>query len=148
MKLYTTGVGHWAGTQADAKKLKKEHGVPCDMHEVPVAKAELLAFLNTYKVALTEQPEEVVEETPPSSTVVEPSQVAVAIGAKVVGQTKEEYMQHWKQQQADWDAEYKCKEAIEEVLWTAPLDHVGSFMQIVLSRVDESLNELQENRND
>jgi hypothetical protein len=46
MKLYTTGKGHWAGTQADARKLKKEHGVPCDMHEVPVAKQELLDFLN------------------------------------------------------------------------------------------------------
>ena len=46
MKLYTTGQGHWAGTQADARKLKKEHGVPCDIHEVPVAKQELLDFLN------------------------------------------------------------------------------------------------------
>ena len=46
MKLYTTGKGHWAGTQADARKLKKEHGVSCDMHEVPVAKGELLDFLN------------------------------------------------------------------------------------------------------
>ena len=46
MKLYTTGKGHWAGTQADARKLKKEHGVPCEMHEVPVAKQELLDFLN------------------------------------------------------------------------------------------------------
>ena len=46
MKLYTTGKGHWAGTQADARKLKKEHGVPCEMHEVPVAKQERLDFLN------------------------------------------------------------------------------------------------------
>ncbi len=46
MKLYTTGQGHWAGTQADARKLKKEHGMPCDIHEVPVAKQKLLDFLN------------------------------------------------------------------------------------------------------
>ena len=51
MRLYTTGRGHWAGTQADARKLKKEHGVPCDMQEVPVAKGELLDFLNGNTVA-------------------------------------------------------------------------------------------------
>jgi len=50
MRLYTTGRGHWAGTQADARKLKKRHGTSCDMHEVPVSKEELLAFLNGKKV--------------------------------------------------------------------------------------------------
>ena len=46
MRLYTTGRGHWAGTQADARKLKKRHGTSCDMHEVPVDKKGLLDFLN------------------------------------------------------------------------------------------------------
>jgi hypothetical protein len=46
MKLYTTGLGHWGGTQADARKLKKQHGTPCELYEVPVSKEDLLAFLN------------------------------------------------------------------------------------------------------
>ena len=46
MKLYTTGKGHWAGTQADARKLKKKHSIPCELYEVPVSKQELLEFLN------------------------------------------------------------------------------------------------------
>jgi len=50
MKLYTTGQGHWAGTQADARKVKREQGLPCDSYEVPVSKQELLTFLNTNKV--------------------------------------------------------------------------------------------------
>jgi len=50
MKLYTTEKGHWAGTQADARKLTKEHGIPWELYEVPVAKQELLAFLNKHIV--------------------------------------------------------------------------------------------------
>jgi hypothetical protein len=56
MKLYTTGQGHWAGTQADARKLKKQHGVPCDMHEVPLNKKDFLAFLNGNTVTLHSKP--------------------------------------------------------------------------------------------
>jgi|MDSW01.2.fsa_nt_gb hypothetical protein len=55
MKLYTTGQGHWAGTQADARKVKREQGLPCELYEVPVSKQELLAFLNTNEVATTQR---------------------------------------------------------------------------------------------
>ena len=51
MKLYTTGQGHWAGTQADARKVKKDQGLPCVLYDVPVSKQELLTFLNTNDVA-------------------------------------------------------------------------------------------------
>tara|TARA_R100000030_G_scaffold64864_1_gene49370 strand:+ start:8232 stop:8615 length:384 start_codon:yes stop_codon:yes gene_type:complete len=53
MKLYTTGQGHWAGTQADARKTKKRAGMDCALHEVPTAKPELLDFLNKHKVSVT-----------------------------------------------------------------------------------------------
>ncbi len=42
MKLYTNGEGDWAGTQADAKKLKGGF----KQVEVPVDKAGLLDYLN------------------------------------------------------------------------------------------------------
>ena len=45
MKLYTTGQGHWAGTQADARKVKKDQGLFCVLYDVPVSKQELLTFL-------------------------------------------------------------------------------------------------------
>jgi len=41
MKLYTTGQGHWAGTQADARKVKKDQGLFCVLYDVPVSKQEL-----------------------------------------------------------------------------------------------------------
>ena len=56
MILYTTKQGHWAGTQADARKLKKQHGTPCEPYEVPVSKQELLAFLNEHRVGWTTPP--------------------------------------------------------------------------------------------
>ena len=45
MRLYTTPVGEWSGTQADAKKL----GAFVEV-DVPTAKADLLAFLNDHSV--------------------------------------------------------------------------------------------------
>ena len=58
MKLYTTGNGHWAGTQADARKVKKQEGIPCELYEVPVSKEDLLAFLNEKKVTTYRTPVE------------------------------------------------------------------------------------------
>jgi len=135
MKLYTTGKGHWAGTQADARKLKKEHSVPCELYEVPVSKQELLEFLNGNTVKTDASP------SPVESTAV-PEHVEE--DTKIVGETREEYMRRWKQEQADWDAEYKCKAAIEEVLWNAPLDHVGGFIHIILSRVEDVVKEKED----
>lgn len=68
MKLYTTGKGHWAGTQADARKVKKQERIPCNMYEVPVSKQELLDFLNTNKVH-TDAPD------PPKDRTVVPKRV-------------------------------------------------------------------------
>jgi hypothetical protein len=45
MRLYTTPKGQWAGTQVDAKKL----GAYVE-YDVPTNKADLLVFLNKYKV--------------------------------------------------------------------------------------------------
>jgi len=55
MKLYTTGQGHWAGTQADARKVKKDQGLFCVLYDVPVSKQELLTFLNTNRVTTEEE---------------------------------------------------------------------------------------------
>lgn len=49
MKLYSNGLGTWAGTQADAKKFAETyHGV--ETIDVPTDKPRLLAFLNRHEV--------------------------------------------------------------------------------------------------
>jgi len=50
MKLYTNDNGEWAGTQADARK---QLGKARRIVEVPVDKANLMAFLNDNKVGAT-----------------------------------------------------------------------------------------------
>ena len=50
MKLYTNDSGEWAGTQADARK---QLGKARRTVEVPVDKANLMAFLNNNKVGAT-----------------------------------------------------------------------------------------------
>ena len=50
MKLYTNDSGEWAGTQADARK---QLGKVRRTVEVPVDKANLMAFLNDNKVGAT-----------------------------------------------------------------------------------------------
>lgn len=136
MKLYTTGKGHWAGTQADARKLKKEHGVSCDMHEVPVAKQELLDFLNEHQVSIADvTPDE--ELTPVAVETVEEE-------TKIVGETREQYMRKWRQEQADWKAESDVKIAIEDALWEAPFNDLSQYAAVVISRLGEVINEKEE----
>ena len=130
MKLYTTGRGHWAGTQADAKKLGKQESTTCDVYEVPVDKQGLLGFLNDRHVRL--QDEAMEETTDPPKQVPLPSQHTEA---KIVGQTHEKYMRNWKQEQADWNSEYKCNEAIETVLWDAPNQFLGNYIAIIIDRM-------------
>lgn len=55
MKLYRVivrGRARYAGTQADARAMKRETGVPWAEVEVPTAKAGLLAFLNEHATGL------------------------------------------------------------------------------------------------
>ena len=61
MRLYTTG-SQWAGTQADAKKL----GTFIEV-DVPTTKAELLEFLNLYKMQGFVSQEQVELERPAKS---------------------------------------------------------------------------------
>jgi hypothetical protein len=61
MKLYTNNRGTWAGTQADARKLL---GKDRRTVEVPVDKANLMAFLNDNKVGTTVAPQDNTEPTP------------------------------------------------------------------------------------
>tara|TARA_R110002096_G_scaffold185813_2_gene364660 strand:+ start:176 stop:598 length:423 start_codon:yes stop_codon:yes gene_type:complete len=133
MRLYTTGYGHWAGTQSDARKISKQEKVECELSDVPVAKPELLSFLNKHKVSLTEHKQEVKEELPKQVSVAEQHE-----DIKVVGETRHEYLRRWKQEHADWNDEYKCKEAIENVLWDAPLDHLAQFSSILISRINQA----------
>ena len=66
MKLYVTPMGHWTGTQADAKKLAKQHNTTCDVFEVPVDKKGLLDFLNEHQVnTLSDDPAGPEEATAP-----------------------------------------------------------------------------------
>ena len=123
MKLYTTEKGHWAGTQADARKLAKQLTEIVDVFEVPVDKKGLLDFLNTNRVTVgSESTTEVVTAPAVEET-------------KIVGETREEYMRRWKQEQADWSSEYKCNEAIETVLWDAPHQYLGSYISIIIDRM-------------
>lgn len=46
MRLYLIGLDMWAGTQADAKALAREHGLAWREVDVPTDKAGLMAFLN------------------------------------------------------------------------------------------------------
>lgn len=136
MKLYTTGYGHWAGTQADARKISKQEKVECEQYELPTAKPELLEFLNKHKVSLSEH-----NAIVPGNQSEREEQVSLAEqheDIKVVGETRHEYMRRWKQEHADWTAEYDCKEAIENVLWEAPLDHLAQFSSILISRINEA----------
>ena len=49
MKLYSNGLGKWAGTQADAKQFGETyHGI--ETIDVPTDKPNLLAFLNRHEV--------------------------------------------------------------------------------------------------
>ncbi len=64
MKLYTNDKGQWAGTQADARK---QLGKVRRTVEVPVDKANLMAFLNDNKVGaipVALEPEPEAEPTP------------------------------------------------------------------------------------
>ena len=94
MKLYTTKKGHWAGTQADAKKLAKQESTTCDVYEVPVDKQGLLGFLNENKVTLGDEAMEETTELPKQVPLSSHEEV------KIVGQTREAYMRNWKQEQA------------------------------------------------
>ncbi len=127
MKLYTTKKGHWAGTQADAKKLAKQHGTACEVYEVPVDKQGLLGLLNDCHVTI--DPAGAVDE------VTEPIPLTSHEEVRIVGQTREQYMRNWKQEQADWNSEYKCNEAIETVLWDAPNQFLGNYIAIIIDRM-------------
>lgn len=51
MRLYVTEKGRWAGTQADANALLKEHGDKgWEQVEVPTDKPGLLSFLDVHRV--------------------------------------------------------------------------------------------------
>ena len=57
MRLYrlrTGGRARYVGTQADARALKRETGVTWEEVDVPMAKAELIGFLNENTVIISE----------------------------------------------------------------------------------------------
>ena len=135
MKLYVTPMGHWTGTQADAKKLAKQHNTTCDVFEVPVDKKGLLDFLNEHQVnTLSDDPARAEEATAPVV-------VGVEEEVKVVGETREQYMRKWRQEQADWKAESDVRTAIEEALWEAPFNDLAGYTSVVISRLGEIINE-------
>lgn len=134
MKLYVTPMGHWTGTQADAKKLAKQHNTTCDVFEVPVDKKGLLDFLNEHQVnTLSDDPGRAEEATAPVVVEVEEE-------AKIVGQTREQYMRNWRQEQADWKIESEIKIAIEDVLWESPLKDLAGYASVVISRLGECIH--------
>ena len=140
MKLYVTPTGYWTGTQADAKKLAKQHNTTCDVFEVPVDKKGLLDFLNEHQVStLSEGPTGAEEVTPPVV-------VGVEEEVKIVGETREEYMRKWRQEQADWSAEFEVRTAIEDALWEAPLSDLAGYTSVVISRLGEVINEKEGER--
>jgi len=138
MKLYTTELGHWAGTQADARKLKKQYGTPCDVLEVPVNKKGLLAFLNERRVKTCE-----VDATESNAGDLGEKVTAVAEveeERKIVGEPREQYMRAWRQEQANLDAEFGVRAAIEDVLLEAPLDDLAQYTSVLISRLGEIMD--------
>jgi len=134
MKLYVTLMGHWTGTQADAKKLAKQHNTTCDVFEVPVDKKGLLDFLNEHQVnTLSEGPTGAEEATAPVV-------VGVEEEAKIVGETREQYMRKWRQEQADLGAEFDVRVAIEDALWESPLSDLAGYTSVVISRLGECIH--------
>jgi len=138
MKLYSTPQGHWTGTQADAKKLAKEHNTSCDIAEVPVDKKGLLAFLNERRVKTCE-----VDATESNAGDLGEKVTAVAeveVERKIIGEPREQYMRTWRQEQADLDAEFKVRTAIEDVLLEAPLDDLAQYTSVLISRLGEVID--------
>jgi hypothetical protein len=65
MRLYVTPAGRWAGTQAAAKALCKEHGEGgFEQFEVPTDKDGLLTFLNCERVKAMHEEAVALVETP------------------------------------------------------------------------------------
>ena len=129
MKLYTTEKGHWAGTQADARKLAKQLTEIVDVFEVPVDKKGLLDFLNTNRVTVgSESTTEVVTAPAVEET-------------KIVGETREQYMRKWRQEQADLGAEFNVRIAIEDALFEAPFTDLSNYAAIVIGRLGEVITE-------
>ena len=136
MKLYTTLQGHWTGTQADARKLAKQHSI-CDVFEVPVDKKGLLGFLNAWQVGRHEatSDEEPATSDKGSAPVVEVEET------KIVGETREQYMRKWRQEQADLGAEFNVRIAIEDALFEAPFTDLSNYAAIVIGRLGEVITE-------
>ena len=130
MKLYTTLQGHWTGTQADARKLAKQHSI-CRVFEVPVDKKGLLDFLNAWQVGRHEPTSD--EESIPVVGEVEEE--------VIVGETREEYMRKWRQEQADLGAEFDVRVAIEDALFAAPFTDLSNYAAIVIGRLGEVITE-------
>ena len=129
MKLYTTEKGHWAGTQADARKLAKQLTEIVDVFEVPVDKKGLLDFLNTNRVTVgSDSTTEVVTAPAVEET-------------KIVGETREQYMRKWRQEQADLGAEFNVRIAIEDALFEAPFTDLSNYAAIVIGRLGEVITE-------
>ena len=141
MKLYVTPKGHWTGTQADAKKLAKQHSTTCDVFEVPVDKKGLLDFLNEHQV-------KTVSDHLGGEEVSTPAVVEEEVEEKIVGETREEYMRKWRQEQADWNAESDVRTAIEDALWKSPLKDLAGYTSVVISRLGEVINDKEEEEED
>ena len=131
MKLYTTLQGHWTGTQADARKLAKQHSTSCDVFEVPVDKKGLLDFLNAWQVGRH-------EATPDEESIPVVGEVEEEV---IVGETREEYMRKWRQEQADLGAEFNVRIAIEDALFEAPFTDLSNYAAIVIGRLGEVITE-------
>jgi len=130
MKLYTTLQGHWTGTQADARKLAKQHSI-CNVFEVPVDKKGLLDFLNAWQVGRH-------EATPDEESIPVVGEVEEEV---IVGETREEYMRKWRQEQADLGAEFDVRVAIEDALFAAPFTDLSNYAAIVIGRLGEVITE-------
>ena len=130
MKLYTTLQGHWTGTQADARKLAKQHSI-CNVFEVPVDKKGLLDFLNAWQVGRH-------EATPDEESIPVVGEVEEEV---IVGETREEYMRKWRQEQADLGAEFNVRIAIEDALFEAPFTDLSNYAAIVIGRLGEVITE-------
>jgi hypothetical protein len=115
MKLYTDNKGQWVGTQLDAKKaLGKGNFKEVD---VPTAKAQLLEFLNSYRVR-PQSPQDLERDS-------------VKFDMPQINKPSPFVKKH------DWQTIRECAEE-------ASLKDLGVAVAVIMNRIDEAAEKYEQ----
>ena len=114
MKLYTDWHGNWVGTQAEAKKLERNHQV-----DVPTDKPNLLTFLNENDVGAVKD---------------------WAKQVQYIDKKIEENTQEQQRSNSRWTAKDLNGFDIRDIAQEASLKDLTFAMAVYLNRIDEELS--------